>query len=174
VQPRQIILDCDGVIANLIQACIDACKVDVQYVDVKRYDCWVDWGMTVEQFWEACSGESFWLGIEPYPYATEFVSRLRDMFPVTVCTTLNGDPACASGKLKWLEKHFGITYKDVAFCKNKYLMGHPLRILIDDFAPNIIDFAKHDGMPIGYKQPWNRFTDTWEDILEQLAPLSLR
>ena len=169
-----VLLDSDGVLSDFVSAAIKAHGHDATHESVTSWNFYEGWGLNDEQFWSKCKGKEFWQSIEPYPWATEFYSRLAKMFDVYICTAPAEDDECFAGKLDWYKRVLGVGMNRVVFARNKWLLANPLRLLIDDSPKNVSEFQNNSGMSIGFKQPWNRFTSSWEDVLEQVAPLSSR
>jgi 5'(3')-deoxyribonucleotidase len=163
-----ILLDMDGVIANFIDAAIDATGVPISHSE------WLTWNAHVshrsdDEFWQAIADRpSFWLNIKPYPWAKELFEMCREVAPVVFCSTPVTDPKCASQKIEWLRTHgfMAADGNDYILTHNKGLMGHPSRVLIDDGDHNIKAFEAAGGKTILFPQPWNAAGECpAEDIL---------
>lgn len=172
---RTILADQDGVLIDFIGTAAKWCGVNKTAADVTTWNFFTDWGFKdATEFWSVCKGREFWESMEPYPYAAEFLDKLKQMFPVYIATAPSDDDDCMAGKMACLRKHFGLSIKDVSFTVEKRLLAHPLHVLIDDGPHNITGFLGNGGLAFGFAQPWNKFTHTWQDILDLLAPLSIR
>lgn len=168
MQKRSVYLDCDGVLADMISACLAAHGRPEKHDDVKNYDLWNDWGMTAAQFYDAIRGYDFWFNLKPYPWAIEMFNKIRERFPTKICTASIESGECLAAKYDWLRKHFGVGIKEIVFLNDKQDAAHPLRILIDDAPKNIAAFQAAGGIALGFKQPWNKFDLTHETIHEEL------
>ena len=152
-----ILLDMDGVIANFIQAAIEATGVPITHGQ------WSTWNahfahMDDSEFWERIARRpSFWRDVKPYPWAEELVEMCRAVAPVVFCSTPVTDPKCASQKIEWLRlnRFMAQNQNDYIFTHNKGLCGHPSRLLIDDGQHNIEAFEAAGGRTILFPQPWN-------------------
>jgi hypothetical protein len=150
----EILLDCDGVLADFVTS---AARVHGKSPKILSWDFWEQWGISPEEFWAPLATRDFWLGLEPYKWATEFLGALKQLGPVTICTApmhLNTE-ICVGAKLDWLESYFGIRPEDVMIGRKKYLMASPSRVLIDDSDENVGLFWQHGGSAILFPQPWN-------------------
>ncbi len=84
-----ILLDCDGVLADFASAAIRIHNRPETHADIKRYDFWLDWGMTTDDFWKPIKRD-FWLSLEPYPYAVGFFEDLSEIGEITISTAHAG------------------------------------------------------------------------------------
>lgn len=152
-----ILLDMDGVIANFIQAAIDATGVPLTH---GQWSTWnAHWAhMEDNEFWERIARRpSFWRDVKPYPWAKQLVEMCRAVAPVVFCSTPVTDPKCASQKIEWLRLNGFMAQdgNDYIFTHNKGLCGHSSRLLIDDGTHNIDAFTAAGGKAILFPQPWN-------------------
>lgn len=167
-------LDCDGVLANFAKGACDAhCRPFV----VNKWNFFEDWGITVDQFWEKCTGHHFWANLEKYDHANDLVYHLRQLCreykaELTITTAPSLDPECINAKLQWLSRHFDIKPHDVILGPKKWIMAHSNSILIDDKPQNIDNYISHGGHGILFPQPWNRSNSNnpsindWNDVLK--------
>ncbi len=155
-----ILIDLDGVLANFNKAIADAFNKDYNEIE----DNWTPGNWSIAQQLNLSEGEiwarvnkieSFWEDIELYPYAKKLVKYLKSKYEVNVCTSPSSNPACATGKMKWLLKHkFGFG-RNIIITPQKHLMAGPNRILIDDMDKNCDKFKAHGGEPLLFHQVWN-------------------
>jgi 5'(3')-deoxyribonucleotidase len=161
-------LDCDGVLANFIKG---ACIAHGRPYYITRYDFYTDWGMDDETFWSKCRGRDFWVNLEKYEYADDFVQRIRELCKIydaelTICTSPSLDPESISGKLEWLYKHFNIKHRDIMLGPKKWSMAHYRSILIDDNQDNIRKFNEHGGHGILFPQQWGSCSEGWQNVAD--------
>jgi hypothetical protein len=151
-----LMCDLDGVLADFHGA---ACRVH----DRPSYapDCWdffIDWGMTLEQFWQPIHalGERFYAGmVKPLPWAHEVWEAVTNAdYDVSIVTCASSHHGAYGGKREWVTKHLG---KDVPvmICSRKYLMAGEDRLLVDDSDSQCGQFALHGGKTILFPRSWN-------------------
>lgn len=157
----EILLDCDGVIADFVSA---ANRAHGRECVPQKYDWWAEWGISEQEFWRPLYGRKFWMGIEPFPYARKLILRLQEFGRVTIVTAPSDDPECAGAKADWLRFHFSIPQKSVIFGHRKYLLARPGSVLIDDSVRNVTEFAEHGGEAVLFPQSYNG-GGNWEDVL---------
>jgi len=168
---RELLLDCDGVLANFI---LGSCRVHQRpypggVVSHRNYHH--DWGLTDAEFWEKCSGTDFWLQLELCAGAKELVHGLRDMAPVTILTATPRDHTAHSAKVQWLNKHFGIPTEDIIVGSKKHLLANPAHLLIDDYHYNVSMFRKHGGHAIRYPANANDDPQLYRQVLRQVRQI---
>ena len=152
-----ILLDMDGVISNFVDQVIATFGWDIKHDDYSSWAYHQQMGLTDQQFWARIDSE-FWDRIEPYPWASQLVSELRDEGEVIFATSPNLDSATPSAKVRWLRKH-GMMYtwlNEYMIGPHKHLMANKQTILIDDSDSNIEKFRAAGGNAILFPQPWNK------------------
>lgn len=148
-----ILLDMDGVLADFLS---QACHIHKQPLEsVDRWDFYESWGLTAEQFWLPLRGRAFWANLEPYHWARRLYYTLASQYDVTIATSPNKDPDCASGKVDWLYRYFGEDFRDYLIGPEKWLMAKPGHLLIDDNADTCRKFIELGGNAVLFPQPWN-------------------
>lgn len=150
----EILVDCDGVLADFVSS---AARVHGKSPEILSWDFWLEWGLEPEEFWAPLATRDFWLGLQPYKWANDFLASLRELGEVTICTSpmhLNTE-VCIGAKLDWLESYFGIRPVDVMVGRKKWLMAGKGRVLIDDYEENVSKFWQAGGSSILFPQPWN-------------------
>ena len=168
-------LDCDGVLANFVDA---ACKAHNRPNDITKWEFYNDWRMNPSEFWSKCAGKDFWLDLEEYDYAQDLVAELRELCidysaELTITTAPSLDPECVNAKLEWLYYHFGFYSHDVILGPKKWAMAHPRSILIDDRPKNVNKFNEYGGYGLLFPQKWNineQQSDLkdWCDIVDEV------
>ena len=177
---KDILLDMDEVVTDFFGGALSALNKaydrDVTAEQfVTQYGGWdMDkyYGLTQEQFWAPINNNpTFWIDLEPIPWATEIYRRLSKLGRVTIVTAPSNDPNCSKQKLQWLDKHLGIKSDAVFLGHRKFLMAGN-GILIDDRAKNVDSFVVNGGDAILVPAQWNTlgltFDQVWSVIEKQL------
>ena len=146
IKRRRILLDCDGVLANFDQACIDIINEHTgenhTIDEIKQYDVLLSLGHQELSDWfkSRVSQPGWCLNIQPFPGASEAVRRLQEIGEVVIATAPFSGPNWVLERQQWLKKHFNIDEGRVvsALCK-KYVIGDAL---IDDSPIQCVDWHK--------------------------------
>jgi 5'(3')-deoxyribonucleotidase len=172
MKKQQILLDMDGVIVDFLGGAIKVLNRDYnktitieQYAtEFGKWDTYDFYGITVEQFWESIDKTpDFWYRLNPMPWGRELYKFLSEFGEVTIVTTPNLHPDCASQKLKWLNGYLGIKSNAVFLGARKYLMAGN-GILVDDYHKNVESFREAGGEAILVPSNWNTVGLTFDDI----------
>ena len=148
-------LDMDGVIVDLVQS------VKNHYGLPHHEDTWEihSWyGMKEEGFWEAFENHDWWANLPAFNGWKEFYDELiRLSGQVMILSKPSTNPQSLSGKVAWLQKHFGgDTFKNFVFTKHKHLLARSWSdILIDDSDANIDEFRLAGGTGIVCPRSYN-------------------
>ena len=176
LKKQQILLDMDGVIADFLGGALKVLNKDFnknitieQYAtDFGKWETYDYYGITIDQFWESIDKTpDFWYRLQPMPWGRELYQFLQDMGDVTIVTTPNLHPDCASQKLKWLNGYLGIKSNAVFLGARKYLMAGN-GILIDDYYKNTESFKEAGGDAILIPSNWNTVGLTFDDIINSI------
>jgi 5'(3')-deoxyribonucleotidase len=176
MKKQNILLDMDGVLADFLGGTIKVLNRDYhksitieQYAsEFGQWGIYDYYGITVEQMWESIDKTpDFWYRLNPMPWGRELYSFLKEFGEVTILTTPNLDPSCASQKLKWLNGYLGIQSNAVFLGARKYLMAGN-GILIDDYAKNVQSFKDAGGEAILIPSNWNTNGLTFEVIRDTI------
>jgi len=176
-KPRHIFVDLDGVLADFVRAALALYERD------ELLDCWPagEWNMpkvldiSRGKFWGAIDrqGGAFWESLEIYPWTFKLIDRQREIAPITIATSPSLDPSCLAGKVRWMQRHLGGSFRDFLIGPSKHLLAKPDVVLIDDRDSNIDAFRKHGGQAILFPQPWNTNHHIEDDrltyVLSQLS-----
>jgi 5'(3')-deoxyribonucleotidase len=172
MKKQQILLDMDGVIADFLGGALKVLNRDFnksmtieQYAtEFGQWGTYDYYGITQEQFWESIDKTpDFWYRLEPMPWGRDLYKFLKEFGEVTIVTTPNLHPDCASQKLKWLNGYLGIQSNEVFLGARKYLMAGN-GILIDDYHKNISSFKEAGGEAILIPSNWNTIGLTFDKI----------
>ena len=83
------------------------------------------------------------------------VDTISTVAPFTILTCPSLDPGCLDGKVRWLHRHLGRSFRDFLIGPSKHLLARPEFVLIDDSDRNIARFREHHGHGILFPQIWN-------------------
>ena len=141
MKKRELFIDIDGCIANFCKSASELLGIDPD---------WATWNCPAgdKNMWRAIdkAGEDFWVNLEPLPYFKELTSITKDFI---LLTSPGRHPSCASGKTKWIQRHFGTNFRRYIICaSDKSLCCRPGDILIDDSEKNIKDWNEAGGLGI--------------------------
>lgn len=159
-----IFLDMDGVICDFIST---ACRVvGADQKQVTSYDIPTGFGMTDSDFWQMIDdhGESFWSGLPAYSYLqglVDLISQYDSQWHIASTPSIYH--RSSSGKVKWLQKHLGISFRRYVLTPNKELLARPGAVLIDDNSHTIDKFNQSMKKSFGiekehgilFPQQWN-------------------
>lgn len=154
---KVLLMDVDGVICNFIDGLINSHGWPFSHAE---FDCW-DYHrgheISDEEMWSVTNDGKWWLGLEPYPYASRFVEEAMDLWDVVFCTSPSKDATCASQKVQWLRNHGFMEEDGMNFQigKRKELNAGSGAILLDDSDSNVRKFRLAGGSAVLFPQPWN-------------------
>ena len=169
-------IDMDGVLADFVESAVEfATGVDREIImrgwPKGERDIPSIIKMDKDAFWFKISegGADFWHRLRPYSWSMPMYNRLAEHGKCVVLSSPTRDPACAAGKMGWLQSFFseGRAFRDyiLAPWHNKRLLAGKNRILIDDNEGNVRDWIKAGGRAVLVPQPWN----TADELKPELA-----
>ncbi len=175
--PKIILLDLDGVLANLVDASITAHNAPTLHDECDTYNYWRKWPsnehpgekMKDAEFWKYCSGYGFWTGIKPYDWAFDLYKGLNKVADVKICTRpRHDDPDCVQGKIDWCKTHLNVPAEDVITIYDKWLLSSENHLLIDDSDENVDLFnGGYGGLAVRFPQPWNNsYLYGWTSLID--------
>jgi 5'(3')-deoxyribonucleotidase len=88
--------------------------------------------------------KDFWSNLAPLPWARELEEVLGE-YNWYVATYPALDSNCASGKVRWLRRFFGVNFDRYVITPHKMLLANPSTLLIDDNQDNLASFVHHGG-----------------------------
>lgn len=180
---NNILVDLDGVLADVFTAAHDLCEIEVGYsmsYDTYRethgkYDIAHYFGLTQEALWKLIDDDTyFWEYLRPFDHTKGLWSELSSLgIPLTISTAPSRDPSCAEQKLKWVCRELGVFSDSVMIGSRKYLMAKPDVLLIDDYPKNVDTFIQNGGQAVCVPSNWNtknlRLDTVLNPIKEYLA-----
>lgn len=159
----KLFVDIDGVLADFVSALCEAHNRVDPYCSQQNdgiYDTGKIWKITPEELWAPTLGAEFWASMKPMPYLPELLNIIKQAMggweDVCLLSSPTWDPACALGKLQWIQQHMP---KELY---RQYLLGPAKRfcasddaVLLDDYGYNCDKFEEAGGRAILWPQPWN-------------------
>lgn len=161
-----IALDMDGVLTDLVGSL-------ARLFNVKPEDAHRNWPrgeydlakglaasgveVSTSEMWARIddAGEAFWYSLEPLPWAFDVLSMCQATAPTVILTSPSLAPHSASGKVMWLQRHLGRSFRDFLIGPGKAALARPAVMLVDDSDKNIADFENAGGMGWLFGRPWN-------------------
>jgi len=156
---KTIYLDMDGVLVDLYSSTMELFGHPRE--SVSQITEWNGMhklvGKPERQFWTEvdASGVEFWANLEPYPWCFDLLKECQEIASTIIMTSTTRSPNCAAGKMMWMQKHFGVGFRDYALTPKKVECAAPGKILIDDREDTIERFQDAGGNGILFPQHWN-------------------
>ena len=153
---KTVLLDVDGVLADFAGELLRWAGPQFTRDQPTEWDLTKALGIEARQtlFDEYASEPGFCESLPLIDGAQEFVESLRRVAHIVIVTSpYSAARLWTFERLRWLDKHFGISKHDVIFAKRKYLVRGD--IMIDDAPHNIDQFVFVGGRGILVSQPWN-------------------
>ena len=165
-----ILLDLDGVVADFNSAALRAHGAE-HLIGNQPEGVWEITdvlGISKSNFWWPIDTAEFWENLQPYPWARELVDCVKSFGEFTVATSPGRSPEGHAGKVRWMRRFFGNSFKDYMIGKQKWLMAAPGNVLIDDSDDNVNKFAEHNGTAILFPQRWNSLSHVKTDKVDYI------
>lgn len=156
-----VLVDCDGVVCNFMQHCLDFAngsgktsrqwKYEEMINDSRSYPYWKE--ADLESEWQK---EGFCSTLPLIPGSQQFIEDLRslDVHVLFVTSPPRNNKTWPHERTEWLEKHFGIKRDEVIFAVDKRYVGGIT--LIDDHLKNFHAWqAYNNSSATLVAQPWN-------------------
>lgn len=189
-----LLLDCDGVLADVQQACLDLVYRETGLVynksDIKHWDIFDEPTLQMfdkRVFFSEVSSGKFVRGIRPFNDAKEMMPELKNLANVHIVTApLLDESGVIMGRWVeercwWLNVHFGFNSKQVTFSSEKHLLNGD--VFVDDKPANVAAWKKKYPQKIAilWKTSFNQhsagecnadyLTDDWQFVKNLLAYL---
>lgn len=157
------LLDCDGVLADFEERCAEAIGFPIDRTQWQEWDVFSHPAVKEHagKLHDALNSPGFCAGMKPLPGAVEGVATLREIGSIYIVTSpWRTSPHWASERAHWLDRHFGIKWKQIVSTHAKYLVRGD--VLIDDKPEHVVNWMKahKDGVGVLWNQPYNRSFDT--------------
>ena len=161
---KPIFIDLDGVICNFVAgAAAHFGTTEAQLLEKwspGEYSVHGALGLDSEdEFWRSlersAASDSWWDALEPYPYAAELVKMAATAGEAFFLTSPSSQPGSASGKLRWIKRHFPEMRRHFILTPKKHLLAAPGRVLIDDWDKHTDHWKIAGGTAILFPRIWN-------------------
>lgn len=158
---ERIFLDLDGVLADWASAAIIAHNRNPDRVleawPAGTYDIAEVLGISANAMWAPihAAGAEFWANLDPYPWVHDMVQGCRSVAPTTILTSPSLDPSAAAGKVAWMQRMFGRSFRDYLIGPDKPSCARRGAVLIDDRDAGCEAFVEAGGHAVVFPQPWN-------------------
>ena len=134
---------------------------------------------TPEEFWAAVP-QHIWAIVPRTPFFHELIELCRravGMQNVYIATSPTNEPACAAGKIEWMQEYLPPwLHRQFFITPCKHLLASPQSLLIDDCENNVVRFADYGGKVILVPRPWNvhRKSNSFDHIIDRMKTFSFR
>lgn len=163
----KIAVDVDGVLADQVSLILK--KLNSKYNlnltkdDIKQWDQKIDDTNIKIEIENALFDREYVLSLPVIQGSKEGMRYLYENYHVTVATARPKETEDAT--IEWVSSHF----KYHEFCNTKGRRKDCVLsdVLIDDYIPNIEDFAKNKGVGLLFSQPWNEERTTLESLIRE-------
>lgn len=158
----KVYLDMDGVLADFFGRWEEI--IGCSYKEINSAE---QFSIAADKF---IKGTDFFYTLKPFDHAKSLTSMIKEIFsskPNILSAPIAGDVEhTVKMKTKWLNENIGedqIGEKIFTHDKHIYANGN---ILIDDYLPNLVKWAKNGGIGIKYKANSNKyeFSDLFKAI----------
>ena len=154
---EQILLDMDGILSDFNTAALSVHGALglAETWPPGRWDMEGVMGISKAEFWKPVDTYDFWRNLVlPYEQALGFYTALKGFCAVTICTSPSQSAECARAKVEWLREYID---PDVKYMigSQKWLMGNPNHLLVDDYDQNVGKFREHGGIAVLFPRVWN-------------------
>lgn len=153
---KTILLDLDGVLVDFVGAACLVHRWDA--AKVVEYDFFKTFGKTDAEFWQPIDarGEDWWASLPAHNWAARLIDTVRRNGNLVIATSPSRHHGSAAGKVRWLQRVFGNSFRNYMLGPSKHLMANQETVLIDDSETQCAAFAAAGGTACLFPQPWNR------------------
>lgn len=116
-------------------------------------------------------GEKWWEDLEKFPWTDELLDLVKkESDEYSILTSPSRNAQCASGKVNWMQKHWGKEFNSYFIGKHKHLCANPRTLLIDDSEKKVKKFREAGGHAFLWPHPLKIIDGDLkqEDIFEEL------
>lgn len=152
-----ILLDMDGVLADFVGGICRLRGEEVRWPDHNRLPEFFGYGSSTEMWsYIDTEGDTFWRQLEILPWARQLVDVCQQHGRVMICTSPSANPACAAGKMQWLQNFFSDRFfREFVITPRKWVCAGPRTVLIDDHPRHCQEFQQAGGHAFLWPMPWN-------------------
>ena len=130
------------------------------------------WSMIDEQ------GEDWWADMEKFSWTDDLIDLARkEADEFCILTSPSRNPVCSSGKVKWMQKQFGKTFKDFMIGSNKHICATSNSLLIDDTEKKVNEFREYGGHAFLWPHPLKlidkdvKIEDVFQDLKDYIKEI---
>lgn len=161
-----IFIDMDGVLTRFVEGTQKVHSISDwelnQSFEAGVYDIAEAYGLSQTEFWSEIDrmGEAFWEGLEPY-HNNLLLPQLLDEkgLEYMILTSPPLASHAAAGKIDWMKKWLGPSFRQYALCPKKHLLARKGATLIDDSEYNCEMWEKYGGQAVLVPRPWNKLRE---------------
>lgn len=167
-----ILVDLDGVLCDLVTPLLALFGRTPPPGPWPSYSLGETLGLPEADVWRRVEreGAAFWAELPPTPWAAALDNVLDASHePWLICTSPTRDPACAAGKIAWLQRRYGAGFRRFVLTPHKDALALPGRRLLDDSDRNVDAFVAAGGDALLVPQPWNRAGAPVADLPARVA-----
>lgn len=166
---RAVYLDMDGVLVNFVQGALKAHNKPASCLVPGQWFIDRCMGLSLEDFWLKCRGQTFWASLEAMPDADEILRLCMQLdCSQWLLSSPSDDPRCYSGKYTWLCRNLPSMKSVSIFARDKAGVAGPGRLLIDDSEANCQTWQLLGGEAILLPRPWNKMHHLAHGAVEYL------
>ncbi len=160
-----ILVDCDGVLADFVEATLDAIQDETgkrfSFKEINQFDIGRALGLEpdeVKKMVARICTESFCRDLAAFEGAREGLDALREIGNVYCVTSPFRSPFWMYERQMWLEEQMGFTKANTFHTSAKYLVRGDY--LVDDKLDTLVEWEKRNpgGHGVLVKAPWNQPT----------------
>lgn len=174
----QICLDMDGVLCDFVTPVVklfapDSYDLVIQGWERGCYSIEKVLGVSTRELWKRIDAEGFslWANLEPYDWHRELLQLCQETAPTVICTSPSLKAASLKGKICWLQRMYGMKFRDYLIGPPKHFCARPGAVLIDDFDNNCERFREAGGLSITFPRVWNSHHHVADDPLLRVRDL---
>lgn len=158
----QVFLDMDGVLADFFGRWEEV--IGCSYKEINSAE---QFAIAADKF---IKGTDFFYTLQPFDHAKQLTQKIKEIFsikPNILSAPIAGDiEHTIEMKTKWLSDNIGLeNINERLFTHEKHIYANN-NILIDDYLPNLVKWAKNGGIGIKYKANSNKYN--FEDLISSI------
>ena len=148
-----IYIDMDGVLVDFNKRAFEV--HNKKYEEVDSHSLEKIWDINSREFWDPINklGNDFWANLEPFSWFKELIKMCSPNFCIATSPSLSH--YAAGGKVQSIQKLFGKSFRKYHITPQKWELGKPGNILIDDLESNCEKFEQAGGSAILFPQKYN-------------------
>lgn len=157
MKPSAIFIDVDEVLADWLTPTLrllgfDPADVAATWSEInpRPWDVFEVLRVSPDRAWRAIdeAGSQHWADLALHPWSMPLYRACKDIAPTFLLTSPSLASTCASGKVEWMQRHFGRSFRDFLIGPAKHACARPGALLIDDSPRNCERFVEHGGHAI--------------------------